>query len=127
MYPIGYILKYLKFFLVILQILQMFRVVLLVPTFKFCGGDPGVLESAADKYAACPSGILITKRNPKDFRVVKQKNNLFFKQLGLNLNDYCVEDRGWNFETLYEAQTKLRYEAENCGHYILSTVGWLTI
>ena len=103
----------------------MYRVVILEPTFEVCGGNYRTDDEPAQKYAAFPTAIMITKRNPTDFRKVKAKHKSFFKQLGLCPSDYCVADYGYNFATLGEASQKLLYEARGRGYFIKTQHGYV--
>ena len=105
----------------------MYRVVFIEPTFQICGGDHRVEELASDKYATFPSAVLITQCAPKDFRKAKFKNRDFFKQLGLNYDDYCVATRGYDYNTLEEAVQKKLYEGNGRGDYIRVNDRWVQI
>jgi hypothetical protein len=102
----------------------MYRVVILEPTFKTCGGNHRTEDVPAEKYATFPTAILITQRDPKEFRMVKRKNKSFFTQFSLNPKDYCAADYEYNFETLEEAREKLMYEAYGRGDYIRTQCGF---
>jgi hypothetical protein len=94
-----------------------FRVVVIRPKNEILGGDPATNDDAALKYAEFPSAIKVTKRAPKDFRSLKVRAIKFFKRNNQHPAQYTVETR-WAFSTYKEAQDKLLYEANMCGHFI---------
>ena len=103
----------------------MFRVVVIQPTSKACGGDPATEEKAAESYASFPTAILITQRPANELRKLKVKEASFFKQLGVNSGDYTASDRLGEYHTIAEALKKLKNEAVNVGHYVKTTNGWV--
>ena len=105
----------------------MYRVVFIEPTSKTCGGDASWEKDAGESYATYPTAVVITQRKPKDFRMVKQKNTSFFDQLGLNLEEYCVSSRGYDYKTLEEAIEKKYYEVRNRGGFVRGTHCWFKI
>jgi len=104
----------------------MFKVALIEPTFKFCGGDHGIEEKPSEKYAECPIGIFITKVKNKNLRFYKQKNKSFFKQFGVNPKHYRIHVReGWSYPTKEEAIERLMYEVKHCSHAVKTRFGWV--
>ena len=104
----------------------MFKVALIEPTFKFCGGDHGIEEKPSEKYAECPIGIFITKVKNKNLRFYKQKNKSFFKQFGVNPKHYRITVReGWSYQTKEEAKKRLMYEVKHCNHAVKTRFGWV--
>ena len=109
----------------------MYKVCVIEPTFKICGGNHRKDEGPALVYSEFPTGIMITTRKG-EFRKVKNENKSFFTQLKQDPKKYCVwrgfsNKQDWEYQTHEKALEKLLYEAKGCGHYVKSNSGWLQI